>query len=295
MSFINAGGLEVYKKIASHYDALASEAIDPKQKEVYQKISYTYSAKVTSINTRQVEINEKLENEKIMTHSPLQERSFAGKVDTALMKRIESMTKKMIDETDNRILMTEGCIIKPKEGFTDEFNKKLSTSYAAEPTAKERTVPYVLNGKSQIVCAVAYQDLNRSTYVLEGRKLSQCMCQEMGNGYVVTSGESENSPQRIAGKPFTVPDSAGDLERHFEIDKTENGSIVLRSIDRIKNINFIMRDGAMIDTNPEGTSLNLEVGIVLNANNEWEAYEGGSIEFEVSVVNTKANMKSLLS
>lgn len=388
-AFSNAGGIEIYKRVASHYGVLAENTDDAKQKAFYEGLSSEYINKIELLNLKKKEVDATLKSA-TFGYKATSMRTFLGEVDEKTMGRIDFLTKVLIEETDEMVLKATGNMNRPRENFSNEFSGELFDWYA-RPVATDdidRVSPYITpNGENMLICGVAYADLNRSDYVLidrggkrimlsaktfphfsdeeeeklrkearsEGKrekeissliearkkevkkkqedwkremvneflkfcgydqnakfendearakakklaeeklfKLSQCMCQHMGFGYGDTSGTSQNAPQRIAGKSFSVPDNAGDLKRHFELRQERDGSITLKSIDEIENINYIIRDGSMIATNPEGTSLNLEVGVVLNGKNEWEEYQGGGVGFEVSAVKTDDNMKSLL-
>lgn len=121
-------------------------------------------------------------------------------------------------------------------------------------------------------------------------KLSQCMCQEMGNGYYGTLVRNESiAPQRIAGINFSIStnDQGVKLERYFKLTKARDGSIILRYIDKISNICNIVYNYDIVSTDPRTTNYYLQTGIVLDANGNWMPYEEGGIEYAIVALRNK--------
>lgn len=114
-------------------------------------------------------------------------------------------------------------------------------------------------------------------------KLSQCMCQEMGNGYLLVSGDDPHSPEHIGQSSFLIPPSGGALNSRFELIQSESGDIALKYIENIEGINVMMgpEEGRVNFTNSSISFYNKEVGVILNTNNEWEEYKDGKIGFNL--------------
>ncbi len=116
--------------------------------------------------------------------------------------------------------------------------------------------------------------------------LSQVMNQAMGVDFLGVAMDSKNSPQKIGtNMPFRARDSDGEVESHYELVKDASGNITIKFINNLTQVKAIWdmnsKENPFPETDPEQTYYRYETGIVLTADNRWEEYKGGYLEFNI--------------
>lgn len=137
-------------------------------------------------------------------------------------------------------------------------------------------------------------------------QLSKCMCQQIANACdSVLFSKQDYCPFCIDDVSYRISNNDAKLERYFELKQEESGCIILKYINKVKEVAYILSTrlkdtgevniDPIIATDPNQSYYYLETGIILNPKGVWMPYEGGSVEYRIVKQDTYLLSQSSIS
>lgn len=128
-------------------------------------------------------------------------------------------------------------------------------------------------------------------------KLSQCLCQTMGNGYFFllekkqvedSPQQLENAPQFVNGKLFKISSNDNpNSNEYFEVKKAKNGNIIIKYVAEFKNFGYIIYQKEPMQIVSKNSYYRLNTGIILDSANEWKQFDEGGVQYLLKVSRSK--------